>query len=174
MKKLLTITLLLFSLTVFSKTPKNQYVRVSTDYGYCIIKLYNETPKHRDNFIKLANKGFYNGTLFHRVVPFFFIQGGDPDSKDPQKNKTGAKLGDGNVGYTIPAEFRPNLFHKRGAVAASRKQSPTRESSGCQFYIIQGQKYTDVDLDKVEKLVHRKIPKWQREQYKTIGGTRVS
>src|ERR1700754_2700948 len=104
MKKLFTLLLLLISISAFAGAPKNQYVRIKTPYGYCIIRLYNETPLHRDNFIKLARKGFYNGTLFHRVIQNFMIQGGDPDSKDPEKTKLGAELGNGDVGYTIPAE----------------------------------------------------------------------
>src|ERR1700728_4410690 len=105
MKKVSIALLLLVVLTsAFAKGPKNQYVRIKTSDGECIIRLYNETPKHRDNFIKLVKKGFYNGTLFHRVIQNFMIQGGDPDSKDPQKAKPGAELGNGDVGYTIPAE----------------------------------------------------------------------
>src|ERR1700693_4258219 len=101
MKKLFTTSLLLFILlTAFGKGPKNQYVRIKTSYGQCIIRLYNETPKHRDNFIKLVKKGFYNGVLFHRVIQNFMIQGGDPDSKNA---KPGDELGNGGVGYTIPA-----------------------------------------------------------------------
>ena len=114
MKRLFTTIILLITLTALAKPPKNQYVRISTAYGDCIIRLYNETPKHRDNFIKLTNKGFYNGTLFHRVIQNFMIQGGDPDSRDTSKNKPGAELGNGDVGYTIPAEFNDSLFHKRG------------------------------------------------------------
>jgi cyclophilin family peptidyl-prolyl cis-trans isomerase len=107
MKKLFATALILLAITTaFAKGPKNQYVRIKTSYGSCIIRLYNETPKHRDNFIKLVKKGFYNGTLFHRVIQNFMIQGGDPDSRDTAKAKPGAELGNGDVGYTIPAEFR--------------------------------------------------------------------
>jgi cyclophilin family peptidyl-prolyl cis-trans isomerase len=116
MKKLFTLSILLLTLavTAFAGPPKNQYVRIHTTYGDCILRLYNETPLHRDNFIKLTKKGFFNGTLFHRVIQNFMIQGGDPDSKDPVKAKPGAELGNGDVGYTIPAEFRDSIFHKRG------------------------------------------------------------
>ena len=106
MKKLFTIACLLLSLTAFAKPPKNQYVRIKTSYGDCIIRLYNQTPLHRDNFIKLAKKGFYNGTLFHRVIQNFMIQGGDPDSKTAIPDQ---ELGDGDVGYTVPAEFREEI-----------------------------------------------------------------
>ncbi|MDB5110873.1 MAG: peptidylprolyl isomerase, partial [Mucilaginibacter sp.] len=150
--------------------PKNQYVRIKTAYGSCIIRLYNETPKHRDNFIKLAKKGFYNGTLFHRVIQNFMIQGGDPDSKTA---KPGAPLGDGDVGYTVPAEFRDSLFHKRGVLAAARDDNPDKASSGCQFYIVEGKRLTDEDLDKLiqGRLKGRKIPESEREYYKSVGGT---
>jgi cyclophilin family peptidyl-prolyl cis-trans isomerase len=152
--------------------PKNQYVRIKTIYGECVIRLYNETPKHRDNFIKLAKKGFYNGTLFHRVIQNFMIQGGDPTSKDTAKAKPGAELGNGDVGYTIPAEFRDSLFHKRGVLAAARDDNPAKASSGCQFYIVEGKRFTDGKLDTLEqtRLKGRKIPAWQREYYKSVGG----
>jgi cyclophilin family peptidyl-prolyl cis-trans isomerase len=173
MKKLITLSLLLLTIvTAFAKPPKNQYVRIKTTYGDCIIRLYNETPLHRDNFIKLAKKGFYNGTLFHRVIQNFMIQGGDPDSKDPEKTEFDAELGNGDVGYTVPAEFRDSLFHKRGVLAAAREDNPKKASSGCQFYITEGKRFTDGKLDTLEKtrLKGRKIPAWQREWYKSVGG----
>lgn len=136
--------------------------------GECIIKLYNETPQHRDNFLKLAKKGTYNGTLFHRVIKGFMVQGGDPDSKTAI---AGALLGEGTVGYTVPAEFRDSLFHKKGVLAAARDDNPEKASSGSQFYIVQGKVFTDQQLDDVEnKRLKFKIPQWQREVYKTIGG----
>ncbi|MET3501481.1 peptidyl-prolyl cis-trans isomerase B (cyclophilin B) [Mucilaginibacter rubeus] len=174
MKKLFTLSILLLTLTAaFAGPPKNQYVRIHTVYGDCILRLYNETPLHRDNFIKLTKKGFYNGTLFHRVIQNFMIQGGDPDSKDPVKPKPGAELGNGDVGYTIPAEFRDSLFHKRGVLAAARDDNPKKESSGCQFYIVEGKRFTDGKLDTLEntRLKGRKIPAWQRDWYKSVGGS---
>lgn len=170
MKKILPIILLICTLqTAFAKPPKNQYVRIKTSYGECIIRLYNETPKHRDNFIALTKKGFYNGTLFHRVIQNFMIQGGDPDSKKAFADEA---LGEGDVGYTVPAEFRDSLFHKRGVLAAARDDNPTKASSGCQFYIAEGKRFTDGKLDTLEKtrLKGRKIPAWQREYYKSVGG----
>jgi cyclophilin family peptidyl-prolyl cis-trans isomerase len=169
MKKLLTLTLLFISVIAFAKPPRNQYVRIKTSYGECIIRLYNETPQHRDNFIKLAKKGFYNGTLFHRVIQDFMIQGGDPDSKNA---KPGIELGNGDVGYTIPAEFRDSLFHKRGVLAAARDDNPQKASSGCQFYIVEGKRYTDAKLDTIEKtrLKGRKIPEFKRVYYRSVGG----
>src|SRR6201985_2259037 len=171
MKKLFTLALLLVTITsAFAKAPKNQYVRIKTSYGECIIRLYNETPQHRDNFIKLAKKGFYNGTLFHRVIQNFMIQGGDPDSKNA---KPGIELGNGDVGSPIPAEFRDSLFHKRGVLAAARDDNPAKASSGCQFYIVEGKRYTDGKMDSLEqgRLKGYKIPEWQREYYRTTGGT---
>lgn len=172
MRKLLTLLLLLTVGTVFAKPPKNQYVRVHTSYGDCIIRLYNETPLHRDNFIKLTKQGFYNGTLFHRVIQNFMIQGGDPDSRDTSKAKPGAELGNGDVKYTIPAEFRDSLFHKRGVLAAARDDNPKKASSGCQFYIVEGRRFTAGKLDTLEntRLKGRKIPASQREIYTTVGG----
>jgi len=175
MKKFLIVfvaaSLLLTS--AFANGPKNQYVRIKTSYGECIIRLYNETPKHRDNFIKLVKKGFYNGTLFHRVIQNFMIQGGDPDSKDTTKAKPGAELGNGDVGYTVPAEFRDSLFHKRGVLAAARDDNPAKASSGCQFYIVEGKRFTNGKMDSLEKTprMHgHKIPAWQREYYSSVGG----
>jgi cyclophilin family peptidyl-prolyl cis-trans isomerase len=173
MKKLFTLCLLLLVVSIsFAKPPKNQYVRIKTSYGDCIIRLYNQTPLHRDNFIKLAKKGFYNGTMFHRVIQNFMIQGGDPDSRDTSKNKAGAELGNGDVGYTVPAEFRDSLFHKRGVLAAARDDNPKKASSGCQFYIVEGKRFTQGKLDTLEttRLKGHKIPAWQRDYYTSVGG----
>lgn len=131
--------------------------------------LYNSTPKHRDNFVKLTKSKIFNGTLFHRVIKAFMIQGGDPDSKNAAAGK---ELGNGEVGYTIPAEFRDSLFHQKGALGAAREDNPDKASSGCQFYIVQGKKFSDAQLDTVEiKRLHFKIPAWEREVYKNIGGS---
>lgn len=167
--RFLTFILCFCFSTAFAAKPKNQYVKIKTDMGECIIKLYNETPLHRDNFIKLAKKKTFNGTLFHRVIKDFMIQGGDPDSK---KAKAGEQLGNGSVGYTIPAEFNDSLFHKRGVLAAARDDNPEKASSGSQFYLVQGKTFTDEQLDAAEtSRLKFKIPKWQREVYKTLGGT---
>jgi len=170
MKKPILLVLFLFAVAAgFAKGPKNQYVRITTSYGEVIVRLYNETPQHRDNFIKLAKQGFYNGTLFHRVIQNFMIQGGDPDSKTA---KAGQELGDGDLKYTIPAEFKDSLFHKRGVLAAARDDNPAKASSACQFYLVEGKRWTDGKLDTLEntRLKGRKIPSWQREWYKTVGG----
>lgn len=121
-------------------------VEITTEYGVIKIKLYNETPLHRDNFLKLAKEGFYDGTLFHRVIKDFMIQGGDPQSKGAEP---GSLLGNGGPGYEIPAEIVPGLYHKRGALAAAREGdqvNPQKKSSGSQFYIVQGKIFTEADL----------------------------
>ncbi len=146
-------------------------VRIKTPYGDMLVELYDETPKHRDNFISLVEKGYYNGLLFHRVMRNFMIQGGDPDSRNAAK---GQMLGSGGPGYTIPAEFNPNLIHLKGAVAAARRGdqvNPQRASSGSQFYIVQGRTFSDAELDQIERDNHMKYTPEQREAYKTIGGT---
>lgn len=168
MKIFFTVILSLYVVSVFSAKPKHQYVKVQTDLGECIIKLYNETPQHRDNFLKLAKKGIYNGTLFHRVIKDFMVQGGDPDSKNAV---AGTLLGEGNLGYTVPAEFRDSLFHKKGVLAAARDNNPEKASSGSQFYLVQGKTFTDEQLDALEKnRLKFKLPQWQRDIYKTLGG----
>jgi cyclophilin family peptidyl-prolyl cis-trans isomerase len=169
MNKMLTLLLLLHCSAVFASRPKHQYIKLKTEQGECIILLYNNTPQHRDNFIKLVKSGFYNGTLFHRIIKGFMIQGGDPESKNAMQGK---ELGNGDVGYTIPAEFRDSLFHKKGVLAAARDDNPEKASSGCQFYIVQGKTFTDSQLDSLEiKRLHFKIPQWQREVYKNLGGS---
>lgn len=147
---------------------KEHVVSVTTDYGTMKIKLYNETPQHRDNFLKLAKEGFYNGTLFHRVIKSFMIQGGDPDSKTADATKM---LGGGDIGYTVPAEFNKNLIHKKGALCAARTENPTKASSGCQFYIVQGKTMSDAELDQLEMRGGFKYTPEQRTAYKTVGGT---
>lgn len=168
MKKLLTLLLSLCFVVSFAAKPKNQYVKITTSKGEVIIKLYNETQLHRDNFLKLAKEGFYNGTIFHRVIKEFMIQGGDPDSKNATPQAT---LGSGGLKYTIPAEFRDSLFHKKGVLAAARDNNPEKASSSSQFYIVQGKVLTDSALNAIEKnRLKHKIPDYQREVYKTLGG----
>ena len=131
--------------------PKDQMVEISTVYGKMILRLYNETPLHRDNFIKLVQQGLYDSLLFHRVIKNFMIQGGDPQSKNAPAD---AMLGNGEVGYLIPAEFNPALFHKRGALAAARDDNPARSSSGCQFYIVQGKRYNLTELNTIRNSIN--------------------
>lgn len=127
-------------------------VIIKTTLGDLTVRLYDETPQHRDNFLKLAREGFYNGTIFHRVIKNFMIQGGDPGSKNAPMGKP---LGSGDVGYTLPAEFvYPQYFHKKGALAAARtgdEVNPERRSSGCQFYIVTGEVYSAGKLTQLEK-----------------------
>jgi cyclophilin family peptidyl-prolyl cis-trans isomerase len=152
-----------------------KYVEIDTDYGRMVVKLYNETPGHRDNFLKLVNEGFYDSTQFHRVIPTFMIQGGDPNSKSgaPETH------GQGGPGYTIPAEFNAALFHKRGALAAARQAdsvNPERESSGSQFYIVQGRVMQDEELTVMESQLQQrigadfKITPEARAAYTSVGG----
>lgn len=135
---------------------KETKLKIETSAGDIIVKLYNETPQHRDNFIKLAENGTYEGTLFHRVIKDFMIQAGDPESKNAPKGKM---LGAGDVGYTIPAEFvYPQYFHKKGVLSAARQGdnvNPKKESSGCQFYIVTGKVYNDSTLLGMEQQMNQ-------------------
>lgn len=132
------------------ETGNETLVRLETTMGNITVKLYNETPKHRDNFIKLAKEGTYDSTIFHRVIKNFMIQAGDPQSKTATDTTT---LGNGDVGYTLPAEFNPKFFHKKGALAAARlgdEVNPNKESSGCQFYIVTGRKFSEAQMISME------------------------
>lgn len=139
------------------KKDKRTKVLIHTEFGDIKIVLYDETPKHRDNFIKLVKDGTYDSTLFHRIIPEFMVQGGDVDSKHAQP---GVQLGNGDLGYTIPAEIVPQYFHKRGALAAARQGddvNPKHESSSCQFYIVQGKTFTDSTLKLADERVNMGI-----------------
>ena len=152
-------------------TDKVYYVKIETTYGDIVVKLYNETPKHRDNFLKLVKEGTYDGVLFHRVIQNFMIQGGDPNSRNAKK---GEMLGNGELGYTLPAEFVPSLYHKKGALAAARQAdqvNPEKRSSSCQFYIVQGEKWDAEKLKRVETSMGKSFTKEQAEVYATLGGT---
>lgn len=147
-------------------------VEMVTDKGTMVIRLSDSTPLHRDNFLKLVKEGFYDSILFHRVIKNFMVQAGDPNSKKP---KPGETYGDGGPEYTIPAEFRTSMYHKKGVVAAARTGddiNPQRASSGAQFYVVQGKVFTDAGLDSVERfrLKGRKLPVAHRAVYKTLGG----
>lgn len=146
---LLTLPIIVLIFTSFIAADNRAKVLIHTEFGDIKIVLFDETPKHRDNFLKIVKNGTIDSTLFHRVIKSFMIQGGDPDSK---KAKKGEALGNGDVGYTVPAEFHPNLYHKRGALAAARQGddvNPNKESSGCQFYIVEGSVWTDSTLDQL-------------------------
>ncbi len=177
MKKLIPFAFLVFiSLqSVAQKSKKNQkkvtMIEMQTTAGRMLLQLYDETPLHRDNFIKLAEEGYYDSLLFHRVIREFMIQGGDPDSKNAPKGK---QLGQGGPGYTVPAEFIDSLIHLKGALAAARTGdmvNPQKASSGSQFYIVQGRKFTDAELNSLEMRSGKKYSEEAREAYKTIGGT---
>ena len=152
-KKMLTIAVITVLLAACGAGSKKQndmekrtQVKIETTVGDIVVELYNETPQHRDNFIKLAKQGTYENTLFHRVIKQFMIQAGDPESKNATDSTA---LGSGDVGYTIPAEIVPQFIHKKGALAAARmgdEVNPKKESSGCQFYIVTGRKFREAQL----------------------------
>lgn len=165
-----------------SKKAKKKKIKadvvIITSYGNIFVDLFDETPGHRDNFLKLAKEGFYDGTTFHRIISDFMIQGGDPYSKDPEKKNM---AGQGGPGYTQPAEIVEGLIHKRGVLAAARlsdQVNPKRESSGSQFYIVDGKPFTDAQLDQVEKTIQKstknddfKYTEENRTAYKELGGS---
>ncbi|HNJ55255.1 MAG TPA: peptidylprolyl isomerase [Chitinophagaceae bacterium] len=165
-----TVTVIGQKDSTLKKKDYKKDVLLETSMGDMVVRLSDSTPLHRDNFLKLVKMGYYDGILFHRVINHFMIQAGDPESKNAEYGKM---LGNGGPAYTIPAEFKPGLFHKKGVIAAARDNNPQKASSGSQFYIVQGKVFTDEDLDKVEitRLGGRKIPADQREVYKTLGGT---
>ncbi len=154
------------------KKDRKRDVLLETSYGNILVRLSDSTPLHRDNFLKLVKQHYFDSVLFHRVINHFMIQAGDPDSKHAPAGKP---LGEGGPSYTIPAEFRPGLFHKKGVIAAARESddvNPGKASSGSQFYIVQGKTFTEGGLDSLEKFrLKRSIPPEQREVYKTLGGT---
>ncbi|HEV9036271.1 MAG TPA: peptidylprolyl isomerase [Puia sp.] len=158
------------------KNDLHRDVEIITTKGTMVIRLSDSTPQHRDNFLRLAKTGFYDSLLFHRVIRNFMIQTGDPDSREGHPGKPMSQGGSGGPGYTIPAEFRQTLFHHRGAVGAARNNddvNPTRASSGSQFYIVQGRRFTQAGLDSVEtfRLKGRKIPADERKVYEEAGGS---
>lgn len=153
------------------KKKKEMLIEFQTTEGTMMVKLYNETPQHRDNMVKLVKSGYYDGLLFHRIIKDFMIQGGDPDSKGA---KPGQMLGQGGPGYTIPAEFIDTLIHKKGALAAARmgdQMNPTKASSGSQFYIVHGRIFNENELASFEARSGRKYTDAQKQIYATLGGT---
>lgn len=151
--------------------PKACLVELETSYGTMLIKLHDATPKHQDNFVKLAEEGFYDSLLFHRVIQGFMIQGGDPQSRNAPSSKS---LGNGGPGYTVEAEFVDSLVHIKGALAAARTGdavNPQKESSGSQFYIVQGQRMTEQMLSRIEAQKNIRYTPEQRKAYLEQGGT---
>lgn len=154
-----------------NQDPQNIRVKFITTHGEIVVELFNETPLHRDNFVKLTKEGFYDGLLFHRVIDGFMIQGGDPNSRGAQP---GQPLGMGDPGYTLPAEIVPGKFHRLGALAAARmgdQVNPERRSSGSQFYIVQGRVWTDEELTLFAERRGLNITPEARQIYSTVGGT---
>lgn len=169
MNKLIGLLLILMFVASCKKETE-PIVKISTEYGDIKVRLYDKTPKHRDNFLKLVGEKFYDGLLFHRVINHFMIQGGDPTSRNAAPD---VMLGEGDVGYQLDAEFVPEYFHKKGVLAAAREgdnANPERKSSGAQFYIVQGQVYTPERLESVVKSVNerRKVSLYEKmkDQYK--------
>ncbi len=169
MRRLLLLTSFL-TVTMSAFSQKKDYVyTLETDKGKLNFVLYDETPLHKTNFEKLVKSGFYDGLLFHRVIQNFMIQGGDPNSKNAEKD---ARLGGGGDHLErVPFEYHPTRFHKKGVIAAARDNNPEKKSSACQFYIVQGKKFTDTELDNFENRNDLKYTEPQRTIYKTLGGT---
>lgn len=177
MKKVLFALLIIMAGVLTSCQSNKRYdymVKIETTMGDIVVKLYDETPKHRDNFVKLAQEGTYEGTLFHRVIKNFMIQAGDPDSKNADQ---GQMLGSGDVGYTLPAEFvYPKYFHKKGSLSAARmgdQVNPDKESSGCQFYIVTGNVYSEDDIISMEAQKNNKDAKMSAIFQKLAGKHRT-
>jgi peptidyl-prolyl cis-trans isomerase B (cyclophilin B) len=177
MKNIFIILTLFLSISAFGQgstiatEKKSTMIELQTTLGTIKIELFDNTPGHRDNFMKLVNEGLYDGLLFHRVIPNFMVQGGDPDSKDAPAGKM---LGMGGPGYTIPAEFMNENVHIKGMLAAARQGdqvNPQKASSGSQFYIVQGQPVNDAFLNQVEQMRNFKYTEEQRNAYKELGGT---
>lgn len=153
------------------KPPEQCLVEIQTNYGNMVVELFDETPKHRDNFFKLAEAGFYDDLLFHRVIDGFMIQGGDPNSRDA---KAGTQLGSGGPGYKVPAEFHEGLVHTKGMLAAARQGdqvNPERASSGSQFYIVQGKKMSANEIASMERRMGITYSDEQKQAYIEHGGT---
>lgn len=176
MKKLFYLVSFAFfiSCTASKNSGKSQnatvFVKIETDSGTMVAKLYNKTPLYKENFERLVKRHFYDGLLFHRVIPGFIIQGGDPNSKNA---KSGQVLGDGGSKKTIPAEFDTSLFHKKGAMGMARETddiNPKKASSSVQFYIVDGRTFTNMEMNRIEEQFHIKLPENHREVYRTVGG----
>lgn len=182
MNKLIRLLLGLMALTVLAlpadaKKLRKPRVEFQTTMGTFVVTLFNETPLHRDNFLKLVREGYYDGLLFHRVIRDFMVQTGDPDSREAPAGK---RLGEGGPGYTLPAEIDPFLYHWRGAVAAAREPdnvNPERRSSGSQFYIVWGKVQTPEDLSAVNEVIKEntngatEITPERYQVYRSLGGT---
>lgn len=171
---IVSFTLTLFTPAIFAQDKaagSERLIKIETTLGNMVIKLYDETPEHRDNMLKLIEEDFYNGQLFHRVIKDFMVQGGDPHSVHAEK---GQRLGTGGPGYTLPAEFNEHLIHKKGALAAARQGdnvNPEKRSSGSQFYIVQGRVFTPQELNTMVKRGMSTFSSDIAEIYTSSGGT---
>lgn len=148
--------------------PDKCLLEIETTLGTMIAELYSSTPQHRDNFVKLADEGYFNDLLFHRVIAGFMIQGGDPNSRGAKPNQS---LGFGGPNYLIPAEFADSLIHLKGSICAARTNNPEKKSSGSQFYIVQGSPINEGYLQQIENMKGYRYTPEQRTAYATIGGT---
>ncbi|OOQ59820.1 peptidylprolyl isomerase [Mucilaginibacter pedocola] len=163
-KACIVALLLLISIATFAQKAE-QYVKIETPQAWCIVKLYNETPVHRDNFIRLAKMGYWDKTTFNRILKGFVIQGGDQDSLYDSLHVRNAEQ------KWIAAELRPNLYHKRGILAMGRDDNKTQASFTTQIYFVDGRTYTNEQLDAIEKRYHNHFIEEQRKVYNTVGGT---
>ncbi|MFN8282068.1 MAG: peptidylprolyl isomerase [Chitinophagales bacterium] len=161
------ILFLCTGLVLLSSKAQTYKAVIETNYGNITVELFDETPLHRDNFIKLINEHFYDSLLFHRVIKGFVIQGGDPTSKYATDT---ALLGEGDLGYTIPAEFNAKYFHKKGVLAQARDDNPQKASSACQFYIVQGKIADDSTFIKAKKRTGNDTPEEHKKVYRKTGG----
>ncbi|HMN31923.1 MAG TPA: peptidylprolyl isomerase [Chitinophagaceae bacterium] len=171
MKKAVLLLVILFAMnsTLFAKKEHNTFVEVNTNKGVIVLEIFSDVPQHSANFLKLVKENFYDSLLFHRVIPQFMIQGGDPNSKNAL---VGQFLGSGDIGYKIPAEIMiPTHFHRKGALAAARDNNPDKASSACQFYIVVGKTFNDDQLNSMEVSNGVKYTEEMRTIYKTEGGT---
>jgi cyclophilin family peptidyl-prolyl cis-trans isomerase len=162
------LCLIVTGVSAQKKSKKDEVITIATNKGTMRFILFDQTPKHKANFLKLAKDKFYDGLLFHRVIYDFMIQGGDPNSRNAKPDEM---LGKGDNGYKVPAEFNAKLFHQKGALAAARDNNPAKESSGCLFYIVEGRKWGKADLEKQAARAARKLTESQKKVYETIGGT---
>ena len=172
MRRFFLLFLLIPVLSLAQNRKKKDYlISLNTDFGIMRLVLYDQTPKHKENFIKLVEQKFYDSLLFHRIIPLFMVQGGDPNSR---RAKEGDRLGNGDASYTIPAEFVPTLFHKKGALAAARDNNPEKASSGCQFYMVQGRVWDDAgmktQITRIQSVKGHVPTEAQQQVYKTLGG----
>lgn len=166
MKQLFLLALMICG-ALFTQAQTQKFV-IETDSGKIVVALTDNTPQHRDNMVKLIREKFFDSLMFHRIIPGFVIQGGDPKSKNAAP---GVMLGEGELGYRVPAEINDSNFHHRGALGMARDNNPEKASSACQFYIVTGKPVTDADLDRFAQRSGRVFSPSQRERYKAEGGT---